>query len=100
MFAEVKTLVGERRGVMTLPRTAITFAPYGDSVFKIIDKDGQATVQRIPVKTGDVRGGRVRILDGLASGDRVVNAGQLKLRNEQAIQIDNSVALDGKVTAP
>ena len=100
MFAEVKTLVGESRGVMTLPRTAITFAPYGDSVFKILDKDGRVTVQRIPVKTGDNRGSRVQILDGLASGDRVVNAGQLKLRNGQAIQIDNSAAMDGKVTAP
>ncbi|HSS64814.1 MAG TPA: efflux RND transporter periplasmic adaptor subunit, partial [Gammaproteobacteria bacterium] len=100
MFAEVKTLVGESRGVMTLPRTAIAFAPYGDTVFKIVDENGQPTVQRIPVKTGEDRDDRVQILDGLASGDRVVNAGQLKLRNGQTIQIDNSVALDGKVSAP
>lgn len=100
MFAEVKTLLGESRGVMTLPRTAIAFAPYGDTVFKILEKDGQPTVQRIPVKTGEDRGDKVQILDGLASGDRVVNTGQLKLRNGQAIQIDNSVTLGGKVSGP
>ena len=100
MFAEVKTLVGESRGVMTLPRTAIAFAPYGDTVFKIENKDGHTIVRRLPIKTGEARGDKVEILDGLASGDRVVNAGQLKLRNGQPVRIDNTVALEGGVDAP
>lgn len=91
MFAEVATLLPVREGVLTLPRTAIDFAPYGSSVFLIEDKDGQPQVQRRPVTTGAAQGGRVEIAGGLAAGDRVVVAGQVKLRNGQAIKIDDSV---------
>lgn len=91
MFAEVATLLAERERVLTLPRTAITFAPYGDSVLAIQEQDGATIVQRRPVATGQVREGRVEIVSGLGAGDRVVIAGQTKLRNGQPVQIDNSV---------
>jgi membrane fusion protein (multidrug efflux system) len=91
MFAEVATLLPAREGVLTLPRNAITFAPYGSSVFLIEDKDGVPQVQRRPVTTGAAQGGRVEIATGLAAGDLVVVAGQVKLRNGQAIKIDDSV---------
>jgi membrane fusion protein, multidrug efflux system len=91
MFAEVATLLPAQDKLLTLPRTAITFAPYGDSVFVIQEKDGQKVVQRQPVTTGEVKGGRIEIVEGLAAGDRVVLAGQNKLRNGQAVTIDNSV---------
>lgn len=97
MFAEVATLLPARDGVLTLPRTAITFAPYGSSVFLIEDKDGKPQVQRRPVTTGGAQGGRVEVLTGLADGDRVVVAGQVKLRNGQEVKIDDTVvpAADG-----
>jgi membrane fusion protein, multidrug efflux system len=91
MFAEVATLLPPRDGVLTLPRTAIDFAPYGSSVFLIEDKDGKPQVQRRPVTTGGAQGGRAEVVSGLAAGDRVVVAGQVKLRNGQAIKIDDSV---------
>ncbi len=91
MFAEVGTLLPPREGVLTLPRTAITFAPYGSSVFLIEEKDGKPQVQRRPVTTGAAQGGRVEVLTGLTNGDRVVAAGQVKLRNGQEIKIDDSV---------
>jgi membrane fusion protein (multidrug efflux system) len=91
MFAEVATLLPARDGVLTLPRNAITFAPYGSSVFLIEEKDGVPQVQRRPVTTGAAQDGRVEIATGLAAGDLVVLAGQVKLRNGQAIKIDNSV---------
>jgi len=91
MFAEVATLLPPRDGVLTLPRTAITFAPYGSSVFLIEEKDGQLQVLRRPVTTGSAQDGRVEILTGLAAGDRVVAAGQVKLRNGQQVTIDDSV---------
>lgn len=92
MFAEIRTLIGTSSIVLTLPRTAISYAPYGDSVFVIEEKEGKQTVQRKPVKTGDVRSGRVEILEGVSAGDRVVNAGQHKLRNGQQVTIDQSAA--------
>ena len=91
MFAEVATLLPAREGVLTLPRTAITFAPYGSSVFLIEEKDGSPQVQRRPVTTGGAQGGRVEIVSGLGLGDRVVVAGQVKLRNGQTVKIDDSV---------
>lgn len=94
MFAEVRTVLPAREGVLSLPRTAITYAPYGDSVFVITGSEGDLVVQRRQVETGSERDGRVEIVKGLAAGDRVVSAGQVKLRNGQKVTIDNSVKLE------
>lgn len=87
MFARVTTLLPNTGATLTLPREAITFNPYGDSVYLINDVDGKLQVQRRQVVTGTVRGGQVAVLDGLREGDRVVLAGQVKLTNGQSIQI-------------
>ncbi len=94
MFAEVRVLLPERENVLTVPRTAITYNPYGDSVFVIEEQDDGLVVQRRPVETGNARGGQVEIIKGLKAGELVVRAGQVKLRNDQQVKIDNSVALD------
>lgn len=100
MFAEVRTHLPERQGILTVPRTAITYAPYGDSVFVVEDKNGSKIVRRVQVETGDVREGQVEIRSGLEAGQAVVRAGQLKLRNGQTVQIDNSVKLDTVTPSP
>lgn len=93
MFARVQVLLPQEDDVLTLPRTAITYTPYGDSVF-LVEGDGeQLAVRRVQIETGEQREGRVRILEGLSESDRVVSAGQVKLRNGQAVSIDNSVEL-------
>lgn len=91
MFAEVATLLPARDGLLTVPRTAISFAPYGDAVFLIKEREGQTLVDRRQVTTGEVQGGQVEVREGLAPGDRVVIGGQNKLRNHEPITIDNSV---------
>jgi membrane fusion protein (multidrug efflux system) len=91
MFAEVATILPARKGLLTVPRTAISFAPYGDTVFLVLELEGQTKVERRQVSTGESRGGRVEIREGLAPDDRVVIAGQVKLRNGQAVTVDNSV---------
>ncbi|MEJ2346778.1 MAG: efflux RND transporter periplasmic adaptor subunit [Gammaproteobacteria bacterium] len=100
MFAEVRVALPARSNVLTVPRTAITYNPYGDSVFLIEHKDGKLVVQRKQVETGDTRDGRVEITKGLKLGDQVVAAGQVKLRNGQPVKIDNSVKLDRKADQP
>lgn len=100
MFAEVRTLLPQSPGVLTLPQAAITYNPYGDSVFVILDSDSGASVQRRQVETGGVRNGRVEIVSGLQAGDIVVAAGQVKLRNDQPVVIDNSIVLDTQITRP
>jgi len=96
MFAEVRTVLPARDDILTLPRTAVTYNPYGESVFVIVEQEGQQVVQNRRIRTGEVRAGRVEIVDGLNVGEVVVSAGQVKLRNGQAVTIDNSVTLDGK----
>jgi membrane fusion protein (multidrug efflux system) len=91
MFAEVATLLPARDRLLTVPRTAVSFAPYGDTVFLAQERDGQTLVQRRQVTTGEVQSGQIEIVEGLSAGDRVVIAGQVKLRNEQPVRIDNSV---------
>ncbi|MEE8429297.1 MAG: efflux RND transporter periplasmic adaptor subunit [Gammaproteobacteria bacterium] len=98
MFAEVRTALPARDGILTLPRTAISYNPYGESVFLIKDQDGVLVVQSRQIKTGEIRQGRVEIIKGLRAGDQVVVAGQVKLRNGQPVVIDNSVQLKGEVS--
>jgi membrane fusion protein (multidrug efflux system) len=52
-------------------------------VFKIVDSKAQLT----KVMTGTRRDGRVEIVEGLAVGDQVVTAGQLKIRDGSAVSI-------------
>ncbi len=87
MFARVETLLPAEEQVLTLPREAITFNTYGDSVFLIQEKEGKTVVQRRQVKTGAVRGDEVAVLEGLEPGDRVVSAGHVKLNNGQEVAI-------------
>jgi len=92
MFAKISTLLPIKDQVLTLPRQAITFNTYGDSVFLIQpgegEQEGQLVVQRRQVKTGAVRDQEVEVLEGLEAGDQVVSAGQVKLRNGVAVSIE------------
>ena len=84
--------------VVTLPRTSVEFLPYGNSVFIVKEEGDTLTVHRRQVTTGRTLGTRVEIIKGIESGEQVVSTGQLKLRNGQHIQIDNSVELTGGAT--
>ncbi|MBZ9556654.1 MULTISPECIES: efflux RND transporter periplasmic adaptor subunit [unclassified Modicisalibacter] len=87
MFADVRTLAPDTQRVLTLPRTALAFNTYGDYVFRVVENDqGQTVAQRTQVTAGRVRGDQVEIVKGLEVGARVVAAGQLRLRDGQAIK--------------
>ena len=100
MFAQVNVLTAVAKAILTLPRTAITFYPYGDSVYVIDGQAGERTVRRRQVKTGRVRNEHVEILSGLKDGDLVVNTGQNKLRAGQSVKIDNSIKLNKIIDRP
>jgi membrane fusion protein (multidrug efflux system) len=97
MFATVHLLVGEAEPVRTLPRTAIAFFAYGESVFRIEETDAGPVVHRQPVEVGRTRDGRVEILEGLEPGQRVVHTGHLKLREGQTVKIVDGVDLPAGV---
>lgn len=95
MFARVEVVLPGTNDYLTLPNSAITYNPYGDSVFLVepaaSDAEGaKPTVRRAFVKLGPARGDQVAVLSGLETGQQVVTSGQLKLRNGSRIVIDNS----------
>ena len=92
MFADIRVQLPQRNGVITIPDTAISYAPYGDSVFVIEKKETGYIVNRRQIETGSVRNGRVSVVAGLAEGEQVVSAGHNKLRNGQAVVIDSKPA--------
>jgi membrane fusion protein (multidrug efflux system) len=96
MFVQVEVGIGANRPVITLPASAISYAPYGDSVFVITDmKDpkGQTYrgVRQQFVKVEGTRGDQVAVVSGVNPGDEVVTSGVFKLRNGAAVQINNKV---------
>lgn len=99
MFAQIQIESGEANSVLTLPDTAISYNPYGNSVFLIEEHESGLTVQSRQVVTGQSREGRVEILSGLQAGDRVVSAGQVKLRNGMAVTVDTLPAPGERETA-
>jgi membrane fusion protein (multidrug efflux system) len=96
MFVQTEIALGEGRRVIALPAPAVSYAPYGDSVFVVTDlknPNGQTYrgVRQQFVKLGGSRGDQVAILEGIQPGEEVVTSGVFKLRNGAAVQINNSV---------
>jgi len=96
MFVQVAVVQGEDRSVISLPASAISYAPYGDSVFVITDlqdKQGKTYrgVKQQFVKLEGSRGDQVAVVSGLNPGDEVVTSGVFKLRNGAAVQVNNKV---------
>jgi membrane fusion protein (multidrug efflux system) len=117
MFAKVAVDSGEQQRYLTLPQTSVSYAPYGDTVFVVHEgqppardengktvpaasagqkpaqgKDGPSHyVQQVIVKLGPTRGDQVAILSGIKEGDVIVTSGQLKLKNDTPVNINNKV---------
>jgi membrane fusion protein (multidrug efflux system) len=115
MFGNVTVDVGAKQRYLTLPQTAITYNPYGETVYVV--KAGEAkpaggqtganqqnagkapqgqpqpagNAQQTFVTTGPTRGDQVAIIKGLQEGDEVVTSGQSKLKNNTPVVINNTV---------
>lgn len=106
MFANVNVLAGAPRAVMTLPRTAVVYSLYGDSVYAVKKAEGASgktdglTAERRFVRVGEARGDRVSITEGVRSGDEVVATGQVKLQPNAPIRVDNSTPLQAPAVRP
>ncbi|MGA9389311.1 MAG: efflux RND transporter periplasmic adaptor subunit [Candidatus Sulfotelmatobacter sp.] len=96
MFVQVELPLGQPRQVMPLPASAINYAPYGDSVFVVVqmkDAKGKAYrgVRQQVVKVEGSRGDQVAITSGINPGDEVVSSGVFRLRNGAPVQVNNTV---------
>jgi membrane fusion protein, multidrug efflux system len=96
MFVQAQVMLGASQSLIALPASAISYAPYGDSVFVVADlKDPEGRpyrgVRQQVVKLGGSRGDQIAVLSGIEPGDEVVTSGVFKLRNGAAVQINNEV---------
>ena len=127
MFASVVVVTGQKESKLTLPQTAITYNPYGETVFLAIKEEPVVVTpgffarmaakiksayyyirgkempvvevvdkfhaQQKFVKTGTTRGDQVAIVEGISEGDVVVSSGQLKIKNDTPLAINNEAPL-------
>ncbi|MDX2027643.1 MAG: efflux RND transporter periplasmic adaptor subunit [Alphaproteobacteria bacterium] len=92
MFAAVAIEAGAPERAITIPQTAITYNPYGNTVYIVDNTDAaKPVVKQTFVTLGATRGDQVAVLSGVAEGDVVVTAGQLKLRNGSPIIVNNEL---------
>ena len=104
MFVQTEMILGANQAVVALPASAISYAPYGDSVFVVSDMtdDKGRTyrgVRQQIVKVGPARGDQIAVLSGIKAGEEVVTSGLFKLRNGAAVQVNNKVK-PGNNSAP
>jgi membrane fusion protein (multidrug efflux system) len=98
MFAKVDVMLPETKKTIAIPGSAVSYAPYGDSVFVIEkQKDPKSGKESLVlrqqfVRIGEVRGDFVSVTQGLKPGQEVVGTGVFKLRNGMAVTINNDLA--------
>ncbi len=98
MFAKTEVELPEKRPVLVIPGSAVSYAPFGDSVFVIEKKKDEKTgkesevIRQQFVRVGEARGDFVSITNGLKAGETVVGTGVFKLRNGMAVAINNDLA--------
>ena len=97
MFATVEVIAGEVQRNITLPQTAVTYNPYGDTVY-IVEESGKSQdgkplliAKQTFVSVGRTRGDQVAILTGIKEGSIVVSSGQLKLKNGSVVIVNNQI---------
>jgi membrane fusion protein (multidrug efflux system) len=98
MFVNVTVVLPSREEVRAIPATAVLYAPYGDTVFVVHEKESEKGDQAVKVvrqkivQLGEKRGDFVAIVSGLDKGETVVSTGVFKLRNDQTVVVDNTLA--------
>lgn len=100
LFARASIGLADARTVVVVPLTAVSYNPYGNSVYVIQKVKGksaegkdeeQLVVRRRFIKTGETRGDLVVITEGLKAGEQVATSGLLKLQNDARVIINNTV---------
>ena len=98
MFATVEVILPEKHKTLVVPGSAISYAPFGDSVFIIEKKKDEKTgkesqvIRQQFVRVGEARGDFVAVNEGLKADETIVSTGVFKLRNGMSVTINNDLA--------
>ena len=96
MFVQTQVVLGASQPVVSIPASAINYAPYGNSVFIVTNLKGQdgktyRGVKQQFVKLGSGRGDQVAVTSGIKAGEEIVTSGVFKLRNGAAVEVNNKI---------
>lgn len=100
MFGKAVIIDDQQLNVLAVPSTSVMYAPYGDSVYVVeqAPDGGEGLIARQQlVILGERRGDFVAINKGLKQGEVIATTGVFKLRNGQAVVVDNSLAPEQKL---
>jgi membrane fusion protein (multidrug efflux system) len=98
MFVKVDVILPQKSKTLVIPGSAVSYAPYGNSVFVIEKKKDPKTgkesqsLRQAFVRIGEARGDFVAVTQGLKAGETVVGTGVFKLRNGMAVTVNNDLA--------
>jgi membrane fusion protein (multidrug efflux system) len=107
LFVRVRIKLPDADNVLVVPATAILYAPYGNSVYRVVSaaesadadngeeagkSDSGSTAKQTFVRIGRRLGDFVAVEGGLDAGDEIVSAGAFKLRNNAPVRINNEMA--------
>jgi len=92
MFGGVEVLSPDERPTLVIPATAAIYAPYGDSVFAVEQKDKQLVAHQKFVRLGERRGDLVAVISGLEADQTIVSSGAFKLHNGTSLILRNDLA--------
>ena len=84
MFANAEVVGQERKNVLAVPESALVMREDQKTVFVATEEN--RVVQKV-LKLGDAAGGWVEVLSGLKEGERIVVAGQHKLKDGASIRL-------------
>jgi membrane fusion protein (multidrug efflux system) len=103
MFVNVAVVLPAQDKVLAIPATAVLYATYSDSVFVVEEKKSEKNsqpgkiVRQQFVRLGEKRGDFIAVSSGLKENETIVSTGVFKLRNGQAVVVDNTLAPEFKL---
>jgi membrane fusion protein (multidrug efflux system) len=97
LFVRVEIMLAQKDRVTVVPATAILYAPYGNSIYKVETTDEGSFAKQSFVRTGIRRGDFVSIEKGVELGESIVSAGAFKLRNGVKLTVNNALAPEPKI---
>ena len=97
MYVSLEVVLPVLQDVLMIPATAVLYAPFGDSVFIVEEKQSDEgnkllTLRQQFIRLGEKRGDFVSVISGLMAEETVVSTGVFKLRNGQTVVVSNSLA--------
>ena len=97
MFVDVTVVQPEARELLAIPASSVLFAPYGDSVYVIKERETESgqkeqVAEQAFVRLEERRGDLVAVSSGLRAGDLVVSTGAFKLQSGMQVTLRNDLA--------